>query len=58
VTNKLADKSNNVIDATRYACEGVSRAARVAAKQRVVTAPPPKTVTAFNRSGGSRFSPR
>lgn len=58
VTNKLADKSNNVIDATRYACEGVSRAARVAARQVKSNAPPPKTVTAFNRSGGSRFAPR
>lgn len=29
VTNKLADKSNNVIDALRYACEGATRAARV-----------------------------
>lgn len=26
VTNKLADKSNNVIDALRYACEGARRA--------------------------------
>lgn len=59
VTNKLADKSNNVIDAVRYACEGASRAARAAARETATkTVTIPKTVTAFNRNGGSRFAPR
>jgi len=58
VTNKLADKSNNVIDAVRYACEGASRAARVASRQSTTPGYVPKAVTAFNRAGGSRFAPR
>jgi phage terminase large subunit len=53
VTNKLADKSNNVIDALRYACEGVSRAARAAKLQRpVVEAAIPAMRTGFNRGRG------
>lgn len=47
VTNKLADRSNNVIDALRYACEGATRAAR--AKPKVMNVAVPATRTAFNR---------
>jgi phage terminase large subunit len=53
VTNKLADKANNVIDALRYACEGATRAARVLNRERPVVAVPAMR-TAFNRARGSR----
>lgn len=47
VTNKLADKSNNVIDAIRYAVEGATRAARVPARK--PASPIPTIVSGFNR---------
>jgi phage terminase large subunit len=47
VTNKLADKVNNVIDALRYACEGATRAARVKPRSGPVTIP--TMTTGFNR---------
>lgn len=43
----LADKSNHVIDALRYACEGARRA--VAAKPVLVSPPIPSQVTGWNR---------
>lgn len=46
VTNKLADKSNNMIDAGRYACEGAMRAAR--ARPVVKASSVPSMRTGFN----------
>lgn len=46
VLPKLADKDNHLIDALRYACEGVRRA--LSNKPKTIAAPP-STATAWNR---------
>ena len=46
VLPKLADKDNHLIDALRYACEGVRRAL---SNKPVAAAPPPKIATAWNK---------
>lgn len=54
ITNKLADKSNNCIDALRYACEGATRAARTKPTPKPVPIPPMKT--GFNNGPRTRWA--